>query len=138
MKLHHIGIAVQDLERALETYRALGLEVTGQEEVPEQGVRLAFLPVGQARLELLQPLRGDSPVARFLESRGEGLHHICLEVEDIEEALARAGRAGLRLVDERPRAGAHGARVAFLHPRTLHGVLLEFWEGGEDGGRRSS
>lgn len=126
MRLHHVGIAVRDLTQALATYRALGLEAGGEEEVPEQGVRLAFLPAGEARLELLQPLREDSPVGKFLESRGEGIHHICLEVEDIEKALARAREAGIRLVDEKPRQGAHGARVAFLHPRGLHGVLLEF------------
>lgn len=128
MKLHHVGIAVRDLEEALATYGALGLEAGGQEEVPGQSVRLAFLPVGEARLEFLQPLREDSAVGKFLESRGEGIHHVCLEVDDIEAALARAREAGIRPVDEKPREGAHGARVAFLHPRSLHGVLLELWQ----------
>ncbi|MBC7339837.1 MAG: methylmalonyl-CoA epimerase [Firmicutes bacterium] len=134
MKVHHIGIAVRNLEEALATYRALGLQAGGQEEVPGQGVRLAFLPAGEARLELLEPLRPDSAVGRFLESRGEGVHHLCLEVDDIEAALERARQAGIRLVDERPREGAHGARVAFLHPRSLHGVLLELWQAPRQGG----
>jgi methylmalonyl-CoA/ethylmalonyl-CoA epimerase len=128
VKLHHVGIAVRNLEEALVAYRALGLEPAGREEVPGQGVKLAFLPAGETRLELLEPLREDSAVGRFLESRGEGLHHICLEVDDIEAALARARAAGIRLVDEKPREGAHGARIAFLHPRSLHGVLVELWQ----------
>lgn len=131
MRLHHIGIAVKDLEAAVAAYRGLDLLCVDREEVEGQKVRVAFLPVGESRLELLEPTDPEGAMGRFLESRGEGIHHICLEVEDIEAALRRAREAGVRLVDEKPRVGAGGAKVAFLHPKSLHGVLVELWQGGE-------
>jgi len=106
---------------------ALGLELTDVVEVPEQAVRIAFLPVGDSEIELVEPLTTDSGTAKFLEKRGEGLHHICLEVDDIEAALQDLAAKGIRLIDKQPRQGAHG-RVAFLHPKGAHGVLIELIE----------
>ena len=127
-KIDHIAIVVRSIEEALPTYEgALGLELTEVEEMPEQAVKIAFLPVGESEIELVEPLTTDSGVARFLEKRGEGLHHICLEVEDIEAALQDLAAKGVRLIDEQPRQGAHG-RVAFLHPKSAHGVLIELIE----------
>ena len=129
VKIDHIAIAVQNLDEALKVYRdALGLEPAGGEEVPEQGVRVAFLPVGDTRLELLEPLSPESPVAKFLEKRGEGIHHICIEVEDLEKTLAELASKGVKLIDEKPRLGAHGRKMAFVHPKSLHGVLLELYQ----------
>jgi methylmalonyl-CoA epimerase len=133
VKIDHIAIAVQNLDEAIKVYRgALGLELAGEEEVPEQGVRVAFLPIGDTRLELLEPLSSESPVAKFLEKRGEGIHHICLEVEDLEKALAELASKGVKLIDEKPRLGAHGRKMAFVHPKSLHGVLLELYQKEEE------
>lgn len=129
MKIDHVGIAVRSLEEAVKTFEALGLRVHEIEEVPEQKVKVAMLPIGESRIELLEATSEDSPVAKFLASRGEGVHHIAISVENIEEALERARNAGIRLVDEKPRVGAGGKRVAFLHPKSMHGVLIEFVEG---------
>jgi len=130
----HIGIAVRDLAATLSVWQdGVGLRAGGEEEVPEQKVRVAFMPCGEARLELLQSTAEDGPIARFIESRGEGVHHIALAVDDIEQALERARAAGLRLIDERPRRGAGNALVAFVHPKATHGVLLELVERGEGG-----
>lgn len=127
-KIDHIGIVVRDIREALEAYEgALGLALREIREVPDQKVQIAFLPVGESNLELVQPLTGDTGIARFLEKRGEGIHHICLEVEDIEAALARLRELGVPLIDEVPRQGAHG-RVAFVHPKGMHGVLIELAE----------
>jgi methylmalonyl-CoA epimerase len=127
-KIDHIGIVVHSIEEALQVYKgALGIELTDVEEVPEQAVRVAFLPVGESEIELVEPLTASSGVARFLEKRGEGVHHICLEVEDIEATLDHLADKGVRLIDEQPRQGAHG-RVAFLHPKSTHGVLIELIE----------
>lgn len=125
--LDHIGIAVSSLERAA-IYRALGLEVEHLETVESQLVRTAFLSVGDANLELLEPTSSDSPIARFIEKRGEGIHHICLRVDDIESHLARLKAEGYRLINEEPVPGAHGCRVAFLHPAAGNGVLIELSE----------
>ncbi len=127
-KIHHIGLAVKSIDEALKGYLALGLHVEGSEVVAEQGVKVAFLPVGETHLELLEPTGESSPVARFLASRGEGMHHICLAVSDIEAALAELKRQGLRLIDDKPRIGAGGARIAFVHPSGMHGVLIELHE----------
>ncbi len=128
--IHHIAIVVRDLDAALEFYRdALGLEVTERREVPDEGVEIAFLPTGEAEIELLRPLSDEGGVARFLEKRGEGLHHVCLAVEDIEAAMERLQAAGARLLSEEPRVGTHGTRYVFVHPRSAHGVLLELYEG---------
>ena len=124
--LDHIGIAVGDLAQALAFYRdALGLEVEPPEEVPSQRVRAHFVPVGEATIELLEPTSGDSPIAKFIEKRGPGVHHVTLRVDDIREALARLRARGVRLIDEAPREGAAGALIAFVHPASTHGVLVE-------------
>jgi methylmalonyl-CoA/ethylmalonyl-CoA epimerase len=124
--LDHIGIAVGDLAQALAFYRdALGLEVEPPEEVPSQRVRAHFMPVGEARLELLEPTAADSPIAKFIEKRGPGVHHVTLRVDDIREALGRLKARGVRLIDETPREGAEGALIAFVHPASTHGVLVE-------------
>ena len=127
-KVDHIAIVVRSIEEALQVYEgALGFELTEVKEMPEQAVRIAFLPVGESEIELVEPLTADSGVARFLEKRGEGLHHICFEVDDIEVALQDLAAQGVRLIDRQPRRGAHG-RVAFLHPKSAHGVLIELIE----------
>ncbi len=127
-KVDHIAIVVHSIEEALQIYEgALGLELSDVKEVPEQGVKVAFLPVGESEIELVEPITTEGGVASFLEKRGEGLHHICLEVEDIEAALQDLRAKGLCLIDRRPRQGAHG-RVAFLHPKSTHGVLIELIE----------
>lgn len=124
--LDHIGIAVGDLAQALAFYRdALGLEVEPPEEVPSQRVRAHFVPVGEATLELLEPTAPDSPIAKFIEKRGPGVHHVTLRVDDIREALGRLKARGVRLIDEAPREGAEGALIAFVHPASTHGVLVE-------------
>jgi methylmalonyl-CoA epimerase len=125
-RLHHVGIAVDDLDEALETYRRLfGATVEHRAEVAEQGVEAASLLVGDGRVELLRPLGEDTPVGRFLASRGPGMHHVAYEVDDVEAALSHLGAEGARLIDETPRAGLFGLQVAFVHPDAVHGVLTE-------------
>ncbi len=128
-KIDHVGIAVKSLDEAIKTYKALGFEVAEIEEVAEQKVRVAMLPAGESRIELLEATSPDSAIAKFVEKRGEGIHHIAINVENIEEALKKAKEAGLKLIDEEPRIGAGGKKVAFVHPKSTHGVLLEFVEG---------
>ena len=128
LKIDHLGIAVRDLEMALAPYRLLGLEVHEFETVEDQGVRTAVLPLGESRIELLEPTRPDSPVARFLEKRGEGIHHVAVGVNDVQAALAHLESRGIELIDRAPRPGAGGAMIAFLHPRAMRGVLLELCE----------
>jgi methylmalonyl-CoA/ethylmalonyl-CoA epimerase len=126
MKIDHIGIATRGIEDALAFYRdALGLEVTETEEVAEQKVRVAMLPIGECRIELLEATSDDSPISRFLEKRGPGIHHIALRVDDIRAALANLREKGARLIDEAPRTGAGGCLVAFVHPSSTGGVLME-------------
>ncbi len=129
VKIDHIGVAVKSLDEAVKTFEALGFSVAEIEEVAEQKVRVAMLPIGESRIELLEATSEDSAVAKFIASRGEGVHHIAINVDNIEEALKKAKEAGIRLVDERPRVGAGGKKVAFLHPKSTHGVLIEFVEG---------
>ena len=125
-KIDHIGIAVRSIESALPFYRdQLGMIFEGSEEVAGQQVRVAFLAVGESRIELLEPTAPDSPVARFLEKNGEGIHHVAYEVADLGIALAALKTQGVRLIDETPRRGAHGAKIAFLHPKASGGVLTE-------------
>lgn len=126
-KLDHIGIAVRSLESA-KIYELLGLSVQHTEVVETQKVKTAFLSVGDSNLELLEPTSPDSPIAKFIEKRGEGIHHICLRVDNIEEHLERLKAEGYRLVNESPVPGAHGCRVAFLHPSAGNGVLIELSE----------
>jgi methylmalonyl-CoA epimerase len=125
--LDHIGIAVRSIEAAA-IYKALGLSIDDIETVASQGVKTAFLSVGDSNLELLEPLSADSTVAKFIEKRGEGIHHICLRVDNIDEHLARLKNEGYRLINEKPVSGAHGCRVAFLHPAAGNGVLIELSE----------
>lgn len=128
-KIDHVGIAVNSLEAALPRWIAvLGAEPAGRETVRSEGVRVAFFGDGSGRIELLEPLDDDSPIARFLARRGPGLHHVCLAVDDLEKVLGEAEAAGLEAIPPRIRPGSEGARVAFLHPRTLEGILLELRE----------
>lgn len=125
-KIHHLGIAVKDIESGLALYGdALGLACAHTETVAAQKVKTAMLPVGETRIELLEPTEADSPVGKFLESKGPGIHHIAFEVADIEAALADLKAKGVPLIDQTPRTGVGGARVAFLHPKGTQGVLLE-------------
>lgn len=126
MKINHLGIATKGIEEALKFWEgALGLENVHTEVVEDQKVRVAMLPIGESRVELLEPTSEDSPISKFLEKRGGGIHHIAVEVEDIEAALAKLKAAGMRLIDETPRTGAEGCLVAFVHPAAANGVLLE-------------
>ncbi len=128
-KIDHLGIAVNSLEASIPLYAALlGENPTGREEVPSEGVRVAFFGRGGGRVELLEPTGDDSPIAAFLDRRGPGLHHVCLSVADLEETVLRAEEAGAILVPPGIRSGAEGRRVAFLHPRTAGGVLIELVE----------
>jgi methylmalonyl-CoA/ethylmalonyl-CoA epimerase len=127
-RIDHIAVAVASIADALPIYRALGLEVAHEEDVPTQKVRTAFLPVGESRIELLEPSDLESPVAKFLERRGPGLHHVCFAVEEIDAVLADLKQRGFRLIHSTPVAGADGKRVAFLHPDAGDGVLIELSE----------
>jgi methylmalonyl-CoA/ethylmalonyl-CoA epimerase len=124
-KLDHIGVAVTSIDGALDIYRALGLDEEHREEVAMQKVRTAFLPLGESRIELLEPTAEDSPVAKFLARRGEGVHHICLAVDDLQAAIDDLRTKGFRLLNSQPIPGANGKKVAFLHPDAGHGVLIE-------------
>jgi methylmalonyl-CoA epimerase len=123
-RINHLGIAVQDLDVAARVYEALGLPVAKIVEVPEQKVRVAFIPLGESTIELVQPTSPESAVARHLEQRGEGLHHLALEVDDIEGALSELADRGMQLIDPLPRQGAEGL-IAFLHPKSTGRVLIE-------------
>lgn len=126
MKINHLGIATKGIDEALGFWSdALGLENVHTEVVEDQKVRVAMLPLGESRIELLEPTSDDSPISKFLEKRGGGIHHIAVEVEDIEASLARLRERGMRLIDELPRIGAEGCLVAFVHPSSANGVLLE-------------
>src|ERR1700704_2519895 len=126
MKIDHIGIATRGIEDAMTFYRdALGLDVAETEEVAEQKVRVAMLPIGESRIELLEATSDDSPISRFLEKRGPGIHHIAVRVDDIQTTLAGLKQKGARLIDDVPRRGAGGCLVAFVHPSSTGGVLLE-------------
>jgi methylmalonyl-CoA/ethylmalonyl-CoA epimerase len=127
MKLHHVGIVVQEMEEAIECYRVLGLKETERGIVEKFNVAVSMIPAGDVKLELMQPL-GAGNVQKFLEKRGEGLHHLAFEVANIEEALAALKSQGVQLIDEVPRPGFGGHRVAFLHPKSFSGVLVELIE----------
>ena len=127
MRIHHVGVAVNDLDAAVEFYqRVFGAELTHRASTDE--LTAAFLQAGDAEVELLQPLRDDSPVGKFLASRGPGLHHIAVAVPDIDKAIAEARADGLEMIDQEPRIGLHGTRIAFVHPKSVGGVLTEFVE----------
>ncbi|HUA11473.1 MAG TPA: methylmalonyl-CoA epimerase [Solirubrobacteraceae bacterium] len=128
-RIDHVGVAVEDLDAALELYSAqLGVELVHRETVAEQGVEAALLDVGENHIELIAPLGPDTSVARFIADRGPGLHHVAYQVLDIDAELDRLRGAGLRLIDESPRSGIRGSRVAFVHPRSTGGVLTEIVE----------
>lgn len=126
MKINHLGIATKGIDEALRFWSdALGLENVHTEVVEDQKVRVAMLPIGESRVELLEPTSDDSPISKFLEKRGGGIHHLAVEVEDIAASLAKLKEKGMRLIDEAPRIGAEGCLVAFVHPAASGGVLLE-------------
>jgi methylmalonyl-CoA/ethylmalonyl-CoA epimerase len=127
-RVDHIGIAVKSIIESLKVYEALGLKSVGVEEVAEQKVRVAFLPLGEAEIELLESTSPDGPVAKYIEKNGEGIQHLALRVDNLEAALAELKAQGVRLIDEKPRYGAGGAKIAFVHPRSTGGVLLELSE----------
>lgn len=130
-KISHIGIAVTSIEEATSFYRdVLGMTFEGTEVVAEQKVKVAFFVIGESRIELLEPTAADSPVARFLDKNGPGVHHVAYEVADLEEHLARLKAEGIRLIDESPRQGAHNTQIAFLHPKASGGVLTELCQPG--------
>ncbi len=129
LKLDHIGIAVKNLDETLKFYtEALGLELHGTETVEEQKVKVAFLPIGDTEVELLESTSPDGPVAKFIDKRGEGIQHLAFKVENIEEAIEHMKEKGFRMIDKKPRYGAGGAKIAFIHPKSSHGVLVELSE----------
>lgn len=132
MKLDHLGVAVTDLQQALKSYEALGLLPDRIETVDSDQVQVAFLPFDGGRLELLWPTDANSPVQTFIDKRGTGLHHVALAVDNIRETLAHLSDAGTDLIDRVPRRGAHGAQVAFIHPKAMGGVLVELVEHPKD------
>ena len=128
-KINHIGVAVSSIEEALPFYRdVLGMKLSGMEEVASQQVKVAFLAIGESKIELLEPTSPESAVAKFLEKNGSGVHHVAYGVADIEAAIASLTAAGTRMIDTAPRAGAHGAKIAFIHPKSSGGVLTELCE----------
>jgi methylmalonyl-CoA/ethylmalonyl-CoA epimerase len=129
LKIDHLGIAVNSIEEAKKLFHdILGLEFEGTETVQEQKVTTAFFPVGDSEVELLESTAPDGPIAKYLEKRGEGIQHIAFRVDNLDEALAELKDKGIRLIDEKPRKGAGGAKIAFLHPKSTHGVLIELSE----------
>ncbi len=127
-RIDHIAVVVNDLDAALAVYRdALGMPLAQVRTIPEQDVKIAFLPSGDSEIELLEPVNPASGIAQYLAKRGEGLHHICLEVDDIEATLADLKAKGAQLIDQAPRRGAYG-KIAFIHPKGAHGVLIELLE----------
>ncbi len=132
-KISHIGIAVKDLEEASKFYEKMGLKVESTEVVESQKVKVAFISVGDVRIELLSATSEDSPIAKYIEKRGEGIQHLALSVDDLPAELEKAEENGIRLIDKVPRPGAHGADIAFLHPKSTNGVLLELCKDKEHG-----
>ncbi len=133
-RIQHIGVAVRSLEAAIPYYRdVLGLPLLGIEEVAEQRIRAAVFRVGESTIEVIESTSPDGPVGKFVEKNGEGIHHLCFQVEDAAAALAAAKERGARLIDETPRQGVHGMKIGFLHPKSTFGVLTEFAQEGEEG-----
>jgi len=130
-QIDHIAVVVQDMEAALKVYRdALGLPLARVEDVPAEGVKVAFLPMpeGDGEVELVQPTDEDSGIARFLAKRGQGIHHICFRVDDIQAAMDHVVANGLQVIEDEPRVGSQGQRYVFIHPKSAHGVLIELYE----------
>ena len=133
-KINHVAIIVEDIDQAMAFWRdGLGLEIMQIKEIPEQEARVAFLPLGESEIELVEPTSEDSGIARFLKKRGPGMHHVCFEVEDIHSSLEQLRKRGIRLINETPRRGFDGKLYAFIHPESTHGVLVELYELGKDG-----
>jgi methylmalonyl-CoA/ethylmalonyl-CoA epimerase len=133
-KINHVAIIVEDIDQAMAFWRdGLGLEIEHIKEVPEQESRIAFLPLGETEIELVEPTSDDSGIARFMSKRGPGMHHVCLEVEDIHGSLEHLRKQGIRLINETPRSGSDGRLYAFIHPESTHGVLVELYELVRDG-----
>lgn len=128
-KVDHIGVAVKNLDEALKFYEdILGMKCHGTETIEEQKVKVAFLPIGDTEVELLESTEEDGPIAKYIEKRGEGIQHIAFRVDDIEKAIAEMKEKGMRMIDEKSRYGAGGAKIAFVHPKSTHGILLELCE----------
>lgn len=128
-KVDHIGVAVKNLDETLKFYEdILGMKCHGTETIEEQKVKVAFLPIGDTEVELLESTEEDGPIAKYIEKRGEGIQHIAFRVDDIEKAIAEMKEKGMRMIDEKPRYGAGGAKIAFVHPKSTHGILLELCE----------
>ncbi len=134
--ISHIGVAVRDLEAGIALYEKLGFTLEAIEEVPSQKVKVAFFPCGNTRLELLAPTSEDSPIAKFIEKRGEGIQHLAFAVDDLPASLSDIENEGIQLIDKEPRPGAHGAQIAFLHPKSTGGVLIELCRE-KDGGHQA-
>lgn len=128
LNLDHVGIAVKDLQKAVQLYESLGLQATHRETVAAQKVHTVTLPIGDTKLELLEPTTEESAVAKFLQSRGEGVHHLAMQVDNLEEKLSELKILGIRLIDETPRIGIGGTKVAFIHPQSTLGTLIELVE----------
>lgn len=129
VKVDHIGIAVKNLEESLKFYEEiLGMKCKGTEVIEEQKVKVAFLPIGDTEAELLESTDEEGPIAKYIEKKGEGIQHIAYRVENIEKAIAEMKEKGIRMIDEKPRYGAGGAKIAFIHPKSTHGVLIELCE----------
>lgn len=124
-KIDHIGIAVKNLDEAITTYQKLGFEVSDIEEVPSQKVKVAFIEIGETRIELLEPTSFESTIAKFIKKRGQGIHHLAIEVDDIEKKIEFLKDAGIDLIYQTPRIGAHEIKMTFVHPKSTNGVLLE-------------
>ncbi len=127
-KINHIGIAVKDIEAAIEFYKKLGLELEAVEVVESQKVKVAFIPIGEVRIELLEATSNNSPIAKFIEKKGEGIHHLAFGTDNLQDRLDEIKTKGIKLIDEIPRKGAHNANIAFLHPKSTCGVLVELCE----------
>lgn len=133
VKIDHIGIAVKNAEERLKLYRDfLGLEVSGVEELPDRGLKVYFVKIGETRFELLEEISEDSEIHSFLEKRGEGIHHIAIKVDNVIEAIEKAAINGLKPLSNEPKRGAYGTKVVFIHPKTTGGILLELVEGGDE------
>jgi methylmalonyl-CoA/ethylmalonyl-CoA epimerase len=128
-RIDHVGIAVRDLDQAIQVYeRRLGLRATDRQRLDAEGIEVAMIPIGESRIELISPLNAESKVQKFLQDRGEAVHHVAYATDDVAGSLARAGAEGAQLLDEVARPGAHGTRIGFIHPRSVCGVLTEFVE----------
>lgn len=126
-RIDHVGIAVRDLDQAIQLYEGrLGLRASGRERLEEEGIEIAMIPIGESRIELITPINPDSKVQKFLEDRGEAVHHVAYTSPDVDASLERAANAGAQLLDERARPGAHGTSIGFVHPKSVCGVLTEF------------